>query len=352
MLLRLLLTTTLLAGLFPAALRADYRWAPFPVQASQTSQPSTDPIPYYPLSKAERPWTVCVSLPHLKDSVWVAVNYGIADEARRLKVRMRLFEAGGYENQAMQRQQIERCIADGAEALIVGSISLSGLGDLVSRLHAKQIPVIDIINGMDSPLVASHVAIPPLAMGEAVGRYMLAYIGKNKAAKVALFPGPRDAGWAIDNEKGLRAALKGSALTIVTTRYGDTGLATQRALLQDVLAQHPDIDYIVGTAVTVEAAIPLLRERGLSQRIGLFADYFTEGTYSALRNEQMLAAVSDSPVVLGRIALDQAIRHLEGRSPSKRISPQPRMYNHQNLNEFERLNSLAPRGFLMTFDVN
>ena len=41
----------------------------------------------------------------MKDSFWVAVAYGIVEEAKRMNVNMTLYEAGGYENLPKQLSQ-------------------------------------------------------------------------------------------------------------------------------------------------------------------------------------------------------------------------------------------------------
>ena len=51
----------------------------------------------------------------------------------------------------------------------------------------------------------------------------------------------------------------------------------QLKLVEDVLQANPDMKYIAGTAVTAEASIGLLRERGLIDKIGLLAFYMTPG---------------------------------------------------------------------------
>ena len=54
---------------------------------------------YTPLQeKATKPWNICVLFPHMKDSFWVAADYGIVEEAKRQNVNVTLYEAGGYEN--------------------------------------------------------------------------------------------------------------------------------------------------------------------------------------------------------------------------------------------------------------
>ena len=54
---------------------------------------------------------------------------------------------------------------------------------------------------------------------------------------------------------------------MVATKYGDTGKEVQLKLVEDVLQAHPDITYIAGTSPTTEAAVQLLRERNLSDKI-------------------------------------------------------------------------------------
>ena len=58
-----------------------------------------------------------------------AVDYGVAEEAKQLGVQMQLLEAGGYTNLNKQISQIEDCVASGAEAVIIGAISLDGLNN-------------------------------------------------------------------------------------------------------------------------------------------------------------------------------------------------------------------------------
>src|SRR5262245_59629861 len=87
---------------------------------------------FMPLRHAAKPWSVCASIPHLKDDYWLAVNFALIQEARQLGVRLNLFEAGGYDNLETQKRQIAECVRAGANGLIVGAISADGLNDLIA----------------------------------------------------------------------------------------------------------------------------------------------------------------------------------------------------------------------------
>ena len=68
----------------PATAQELKKWWPVRVMDAST-EPEVEKG-YEPLDKAEKAHNLCVLFPHLKDSFWVAVNYGIVEEAKRLGV--------------------------------------------------------------------------------------------------------------------------------------------------------------------------------------------------------------------------------------------------------------------------
>src|SRR3954447_17840392 len=100
-------------------------WYPFKVyDASSGKNVEAD---YVPLPKAEKKWNVCVLFPHMKDSFWVAVAYGVVEESKQLGVKMTLLQAGGYENLPKQISEFDDCVASGAQAIVTGAISEAGM---------------------------------------------------------------------------------------------------------------------------------------------------------------------------------------------------------------------------------
>ncbi len=174
-------------------------WYPFPVEVwdppFNMDSPRTKQD-YTPVEKAAQPWNICVSFPHMKDAYWIAVDYGVAEEAKRQGVKMTLLEAGGYTNLNKQISQIEDCVANGAQAVIIGAISLDGLNNLVKEVRSKNIPVIDVINGISSPELSAKSLVSFGEMGYKAGEYIAKMHPKGSGkVKVAWFPGPPGAGW-------------------------------------------------------------------------------------------------------------------------------------------------------------
>jgi protein TorT len=310
-------------------------------------------VDYEPLDQAAEKWDLCVSFPHMKDAYWMAVDYGVVDEAQRQGVRLQLVEAGGYTNLNTQISQIEDCVAAGADAVIIGAISLDGLNNLVKEIRAKDIPVIDVINGISSPELSAKSLVSFGEMGAKAGEYLAEmHPAGSDPVQVAWFPGPPGAGWVEAGNQGFQEAVKDSAIEIVDTKYGDTGKEVQLKLVEDTLEAYPDIDYIVGTAVTAEAATGLLRSRGLEDQIKIVSYYFTPGVHQGIRRGQILAAPTDSAVIQGRVAVDQAVRILEGKDYLKHVGPALYVIDESNIGSFDRASSLAPDDFRPTFTVD
>lgn len=330
-------------------------WFPYPVEVWNPPFNMESPRAqknYVALPKASKKWEICVSFPHMKDAYWLGVNYGVVEEAKRQGVKMQLVEAGGYTELNTQISQIEDCVAAGADAVVIGAISFDGLNNLVSEIRKKDIPVIDIINGMSSSELSAKSLVSFGEMGAKAGAFVAErHPAGGKSAKVAWFPGPPGAGWVEAGHAGFTGAIKGSAVDLVETKYGDTGKEAQSKLVEDTLEAHPDLDYIVGTAVTAEAAVSILRARGLSDKVKIVSYYYTPGVHQGIKRKRILAAPTDQTVIQGRVAIDQAVRILEGKSYEKHVGPRLFVVSQDNVGDFDSTTTLAPDGFKPVFRV-
>ena len=350
------LISALTLALTPVLAQAD--WFPYP--AESTSPPfaangKVTPFEYTPLAKASKKWDLCVSFPHMKDAYWLGVDYGVAEEAKREGVKMHLVEAGGYTNLSKQISQIEDCVARGAQAVIIGAISADGMSGLVKSLAAKKLPVIDVINGINSPDLTAKSLVSFYTMGHSAGEYLVKLHPAGSAkVKVGWFPGPAGAGWVEAAHKGFMEAVKGnSAIEVLAPKYGDTGKEVQAKLVEDVLQANPDVAYIAGTAVTAEAAVGLLRARNLQDKVKLLSFYITPGVFDGIQKGRILASPADSMVIQGRIAVDQAVRALEGKldEKEKHVGPKIFVVDSNNIKTVKLEDILPPVGYKPVFEV-
>lgn len=330
-------------------------WFPYKAEAIEpafSSDGARKPVDYAPLAKASKKWNICVSFPHMKDAYWLGVDYGVVEEAKRLGVDMQLVEAGGYTNLNKQISQIEDCVTRGAQAVVIGAISGDGLNNLLKTIAPKNIPIIDLVNGISSKDISAKSLVSFYTMGHATGEYLAKkHPAGGQPVKVGWFPGPAGAAWVEAAHKGFMDAIKGSAVVALEPKFGDTGKEVQAKMIEDVLQANPDVSYIAGTAVTAEAGVGILRSRNLDKKVSLLSFYMTPGVYEGIRNGRIMSAPADSMVIQGRIAIDQAVRLLEGKEVIKHVGPKIFVVDQNNVGKVNKDDILPPTGFKAAFNV-
>jgi periplasmic protein TorT len=372
----------------PAALAAEKQWWPADVNpynpscsdgskecwALAANSPAKLPVEkYVPLEPKDiaKKHHICVSFPHLKDSYWVGVGYGIISEGQRLGQKITLLEAGGYTNLERQLSQVEDCISSGGEALVLSAISGDGNINQVNEIRKKGIPVVDLVNGIgtqvDAKILESWYLLGYLAC-DWVAKKHPAGSGKVSAA---WFPGPPGAAWTVAGDQGCNDAVKGSDVAIIATKWGDTGKSIQLKLVEDVVQSRTaggktNLDYIIGTTPTIEAAVGVVRERNIEKTTKLVAYYYNTGAQLLLKAGRMEMAPTDQMVLQGQIAIDQAVRLLEkkpmatgvrpeykneGRK-TEHIQPVPIVVTKESIKDFDTASTLAPNDWKPVFKVD
>jgi len=308
-------------------------------------------IEYHPINQASKAWRLCIAYPHLKDSYWLNVNFGMVEEAKRLGIEIQVVDAGGYPNLSRQIEQMQTCAKNTSDALIVGPVSFEGLTKAVLPI-AEKIPVLATVNDIATPGISAKAGVSWAQMGEMLGKYLAKKHPKgSKKTKIAWLPGPLNSGWVMFSDRGFKAGIESSAIEISVTKWGDTGKEIQRTLVQEVIENHPDIEYIVGNALMAEAAISVLREKNLSGRVKILSTYLTPGVFRGIRRDRIVATVTDSPVLQGRLSIDQAVRILEQKPYYKHVGPKVMLLDRDNINQIDLQHEFAPPSFHATFRV-
>ena len=342
--------TAIVLGAFSLTATTAYADNWWPVKVYDASSGSNVVTTYTPLAKASKPWNLCVLFPHMKDSFWVAVAYGIVSEAERQGVNMTLIEAGGYENLPRQLSQFDDCMASNADAIIVGPISEAGLAQKFEEGIAAGKPVIATVNPVKDAKTTAKMYVEFDTMGEQTGSYLLDYL-KGKPASAVAFPGPAGSGWAESFYEGFQRALKGTNVKIETEMFGDTGVGVQLKLIQDAMQAYPNMNVIWGSAPTAEAAIGAVAEIGREGEMLIMSSYENQAMLEAMKSGEILGFATQYPVLEGKIAIDQAIRALEGKELMTFLKPIPDMIAKGNADQINMSLVLAPASWKPVYTV-
>lgn len=305
---------------------------------------------YQPLPKATKQWRLCALLPHGKDHYWWGVAWGLSEEAARQGVVLGIYEAGGYENAEKQRLQLQLCRQKKADAFIIAAISANGLHAEISQLKAQGIPVIDLINGIDSVDVSSHSVVSFADMSAAAASYLLAR-QRQQQMRLAWFPGPEGAAWVRDAEAGLNRVLAQQPVSLLHAGYGPPDAFSQAGLARAFFAKEQQVDAVLANAVAAKVVAQFLfKEQAAKAKkpaqatttaVPVVAYYANPAVIDMLQTGQISAAVTDSPVIQARIAIDLAVRLLQKEQVPKYIGPKIEVLDAATLAQYP-LNRLLP----------
>lgn len=302
----------------------DWKWWPFAVQDLSSGEPVM--IDYVPRTDPpSQKWHICVLVPHLKDTYWVGTNAGAVKEAQRQGVQMTMLSAGGYTELNKQLAQFDDCVALGVDAIVIGAISEGALRGKIEEAAAKGIKLVGFVNPItESPVDGAIFADYDMA-SEVAGTALLE---KWKAegrdsAKVVNFAGVAGSGWAEAAASGWENAFEGTFVEILEHKFGETGKSAQLKLVEDTIQTYDDVDGFVGVAVMAEVAPDVLEETGLAGEVDIVPFYMTEGVMEGIKKGIITGAADGPKVVVSSIAIDMAIRALEGEKLPSRLRQVP-----------------------------
>lgn len=325
-------------------------WWPIDL-VSQAPDGTQTVVTYEPLAAAADAHKICALFPHMKDSIWLAVNYGLVDEARRQNVNLNIFDAGGYENLPRQIAQFDDCLAGGYDAIILGAISEGGLAQKLREAEEQGVPVIAVLNNINEAVITGRVYPDMIEMARASAAFTLETLG-GAEGKIVTLPGPAGAGWAELLNDSYKEALAGADnVEVIGERFGDSGVAVQMQLLQDVLQAYPEVNVLYAGAPGVEASEGALEIAG-RQDILVVPAYENDAVHDMVKAGTISGFSAQYPTLQGRLAMDMTIRAVEGSLEMPFVFPQPGVITTETIADMD-LSVLvaAPRDYSAVFAV-
>lgn len=318
-------------------------------------------LDYHPLKNTIKPWKICALVPHLKDAYWIGIDYGLVQHAKALNIKLELFEAGSYYGKKKQLSQLSHCMNHDYDAILLGSVDpklLSYYYDPITK------PVTALVNRIDSPKIKTRVGVSWYQMGWHAGHFIKDQVEQNRIENhdkhnnkeqakttLALLTGPDKQGGSDWVEQGIMAALENSKVTISSIRHADNNRNLYRDQLHHLLNDQTP-DYILGSAVAIEAAIGEIQHKKVEERVKLVSSYLSPAVLRGLFRNKVAFSSDDLVVLQGKLAIDVIVRILEGANEFGDIGPAIQMLDKDVLSDNILSDSLAPAEFYPIYRVN
>jgi sugar transport system substrate-binding protein len=255
---------------------------------------------------------------------YAGVRKGIQTGANEAGRKLDVIETNAQGDASKESSFIDSLISSGVQAIIVSPVSADGSSRAIRRAHEAGIPVVcynTCLNDADMKEYISAYAVgDPYdfghKLGEAAADYFIAE--KKDAPKIAVL-NCEFVEVCVTRRKGFEEALKAKVpgAQIVANQEGAI-LDKAVSVASTMLSSNPDIDAFFGEAggATLGAA-RAVKSQGKTGQVVVFGGDMTTEIAQELSDFTVIKAVVDiSGQGLGKLALAQAIKSVDGQAPA------------------------------------
>lgn len=276
--------------------------------------------------KAQTPFTIGVTLVHLKDDFWKGIAYGIEDEAKRSGVKLvQVSVAGAYGNVREQFAQLEALKARGSKYIVVGAASFDGYDRVFKNLQASGSKVLAVGIPVNSPNVTFGVGQDDSEIGTTLSKVVCQ---QKPNSTVLTIPGPAGAEWArlryVAFEKEAKNCASG--MKVVPGSFGGSmDLAYGMSQASDLMLRYPKANIIYTPVISLGmGAAQAVRQLHRGKDVGIVTSAVVPKAIPMIEDGRLMAITSEPGILMGRLIVQYAIRDNEGK-------PMPNMKKDQSL---------------------
>ncbi len=298
---------------------------------------------YLPLNKATKQWKICVSVPSVAVDYFSNIAFGAKTQAGGERVVVKTV-AGTPSTTSMQQAALTKTCAEQSDALVLAPVldadASTAYRSLLASEKAADKPVVVASPGLNAIGVIASVSPVPRLASQQLG-YWLNADADGKTGQLIVVAGPKDSPQGAALVSGLLSALPGSTLTVAGIYYGPLTIEGQRALVLRAVREHPSAKYIVGIARSIATAFKFVKA-GQAADSHVLASLTYDMTINAMiSNGQVAVAIDDRAVAQGAMALDQAVRILQGQSLPAVEAPAAQLMDRTSITYLDQTGSIA-----------
>jgi protein TorT len=299
-------------------------------------------LDYVPLAGAAERWRLCAVLPPKEFEYFQALAGGLAAEAARQGVDLRVHHVESFD-EAAQAALLERCLDDGTDALLVAAVARAALDAPLSHARARGVPIIDLATGSGGGNVTARLVTDRAAVGREAGRFLAdRYPAGGAEANAVWFYGPPGSAIARQIDQGFRAGIARGEVHIVHAEEIALSDREIRRTIREIVDTVGTFDILVGGSRTIQLAAEELAAAFGADAVELIAVTASASMLAAIEADRVVAAVNDKVVAQGRIGVDLAVRAIEGRPHLRDLRPDLEIITRGNVETFDRRTILSP----------
>lgn len=262
---------------------------------------------------------------------FIAMELGARAAAEEAGVEL-IVTTADYELET-QVSDVENLIQQGVNAIMINPIDSSGVSNVCNEALSKGIGIFPVDINVDNCDVTAFVASDNVEIGRMLGRYVADYLGGN--GEVAFIGDPSITSLR-DRETGFFEVIEGyEGIKVVANQAAAIERTKALDAAENILQEHPNIKAFVGC--NESSAMGMLSAAQGSNKTDILITGVdaTDDILQAIKSgTQLSIAVAQDPYQMGYLAVQNAIKWINGEKIEEFISVPIGYINTDNVDEY------------------
>lgn len=235
-----------------------------------------------------------------------------------------------------QVTQVEDCLSQAPDAIIVDPIESSSLTGVLGEASAAGVPVATLDTPVDSPAIVTWIGVDQYSASNTFGQFIAGYIigAMGGQAKIGIMLASTEV--QLLRRDGFVAALSAvPGAEVVAEGDGRNILERATAEAEDMLTANPDINVIYATGdPQLQGALAAGEAQG--RDIAFFGwDEIPEPFIAPLEDGRIVGFLMQKPALGGETAVRLLVDHLDGKDIPARFTYTPDVVTQYNVEQFK-----------------
>ncbi|MGW1213674.1 ABC transporter permease/substrate-binding protein [Streptomyces sp. NPDC002499] len=272
-----------------------------------------------------------LSLSTLNNPFFVQIRAGAQAEAKKLGVDLTVTDAQNDASQ--QANQLQNFTSSSLGAIIVNPVDSDAASNSVKAADKAKIPVIAVDRGVNKASVDALVASDNIAGGELAAKTIAVKLGGS--GKIVILQGQAGTSAARERAQGFSDGLKAyPGIHVVAQQPADFDRTKGLDVMSNLLQAHPDVQGVI--AANDEMALGAIKALGSKAGKSVWVVGFdgTPDGLTAVKGGSLYASVAQQPTQLGKIAVENALKAIQGKKVQQTIKVPVKVVTKENVAGF------------------
>lgn len=274
-----------------------------------------------PIPKPSRNYRMGVIVKYLGNQYWQLLSEGMHHKATQLNITIDVQGGKSESDPEGQLKIAEAMLAKKYDALIVSPQTDLNLMPAITKARKAGILIVNVDDAV-LPDAEHFIGPNQYENGVRVAKYFIERF--KEGGQLAVIEGQAGVYAAKQRTKGFKDTLAGTAFSIVSSVPGDWDLQKSLSIASGIIKEYPEIKgFYCNNDIMALGVVEAVQK---ANKIGQILVFGTDGikpAYDSIRAGELTGTIDSFPFITGQIAIEVALRLLEGQLvPRVIFSPQ------------------------------